>query len=298
MRHFNDSIKGMCFQRDAGRILTEPYSGLVSETFKTSDYTPTYEVGSDGFTCSCSRNSRLGVCRHQIFHRYTAAARSHLPIKIFCLRMVNQTLLQIRHRNTELEETDMILTPADRPESPDLVLDVDEPSDNTEAAGSAISTTSITEPPPNIKYNEVLDKCVLTAELVSQYSGEEYKKRLSAVDKLNKYLRDGFPTNLLHALNHPDDFSIHPVSQVAENDPHLHQLPMSPQPLPDQELSVFCLPYPVRPVNESQPPYCQDTYEDDEYMFPANIFDTPSSPKCPTQPHTSSPLEGLNSTQQ
>ena len=56
--------------------------------------------------------------------------------------MVNQTLVQIRHRNTELEETDMILTPADRPESPDLVLDVDEPSDNTEAADSAISTTT------------------------------------------------------------------------------------------------------------------------------------------------------------
>ena len=142
------------------------------------------------------------------------------------------------------------------------------------------------------KYNEVLDKCVLTAELVSQYSGEEYKKRLSAVDKLNKYLRDGFPTNLLHALNNPDYFNIHPVSQVAENEPHLRQLPMSPLPLLDQELSVFRLPYPVDPVNESQPPYCKDTYQDDEYMFPANIFDTPITPKCPTPPHTSSPLEG------
>ena len=67
---------------------------------------------------------------------------------------------------------------------------------------------------------------------------------------------------------------------------------MSPQPLPDQELSVFRLPYPVDPVNESQPPYCKDTYQDDGYMFPANIFHTPITPKCPTPPHTSSPLEG------
>jgi hypothetical protein len=268
MRLFKDAIKGMCIQRDAGQIVTEPFSGEVSETFKSTDYAPTYTVHPDGTTCTCSKKSSLGVCRHQIYHRYIASANSEEKVKLFCAGMVNQTLVQIRHRNDQ--ETDTILLPADRPDSPDLDIMLEEAHTDEDGAAKAASP----DPPPNQKYNQTLDKCVLTAELVSQYSGDRYRKRMAMLDNINRYLRDGedeFQAKIMDFLENPHGFNKTPVAAnyAIEQDP------------PAAEYIHAAQNY-LQPHDEPPAPeiYQQD-YPEDVYMFPAGIFAAPSTPVHP-----------------
>lgn len=64
---------------------------------------------------------------------------------------------------------------------------------------------------PNQKYNQSLDKCVLTAEIVSQYSGDRYKTRLTMLDNINKYLRNGgeeLQSKIMDFLQNPHMFIV------------------------------------------------------------------------------------------
>ena len=243
MRLFHDAIIGMVAQRDAGRIHTEPFSGVIHETFKSTNYAPTYSVGGDGATCECSKNSSLGICRHKIYHRYIASAASPMPVKLFCAGIVNETLVQIRHRRNEVNT---LLIPADRPDSPDLNILLDEVDDSISPARARKSTRN--EPPKNVKYNDELDQCVAMAELVANHSGKAYYDRHTLVKNLNRYLTDGFPDGILEVFNNPYAYTILPLTDDTD---HVTQMPA------DETLDF-------RPVHDGD--------DQDEYMFPAHVF--------------------------
>lgn len=289
MRFFNDAIKGMVIQRDAGQIHTEPLSGTIHETFKSTAYAPTYTVGPDGTTCDCSRNSSLGICRHKIYHRYIASTASETPVKLFSVGIVKQVLVQLRHRHKE-DTVDTVLIPADRPESPDLDV-LQQEMEETTASTSKASVRN--EPASNIKYNEMVDQCVLTAELVANHSGSQYTERNTLVRNLNQYLRDGFPPHLLDAFNNPQKYTISPAAPVLSDDQILDQV------LAEDIHDCFH----VAHQQTLLPP--EDDVTDDHYMFPAHIFAQQSSPVkhiaaaasvhlTPTTPHEYTTLQTAN----
>ena len=140
--------------------------------------------------------------------------------------------------------TNCLLIPADRPDSPDLDVTAEEEEViETNHGNGKSKSTKAPEPRPNIKYNETVDKCLLTAELVTRYSGGEYTERSRMIEQINKYLRDDeFPTDLLNAINRPGEYKVVPA---------------------------FC--------QHHQSDY--DEYHDyEEYQFPAHIFANSPSP--------------------
>ena len=72
----------------------------------------------------------------------------------------------------------------------------------------------VKEPPPKTKYNQNLDKSLLTAELIARHTGDGYRDRDNMLTNINTYLRDGFPQNLLAAINNPEGYHISPVLPV------------------------------------------------------------------------------------
>lgn len=99
VRIFKECIEVMEYQISENRIYCDVDSNIVSESFKSTDYSPRYNVGSNGCRCDCSRYLCYGVCRHEIFYRFSLHQLNNTPI--FTPHMVKPRLLQIKYRINE-----------------------------------------------------------------------------------------------------------------------------------------------------------------------------------------------------